>query len=45
MGFKIVIGLILTVIVGMVVAKQNETAGGAAFLVGLLLTGVWAARS
>lgn len=43
MGFKIVVGLVGTVAVGAVVSTINETAGGVVFLVGLVLTGVWAA--
>jgi hypothetical protein len=33
-----VLGLVGTLIAGMVVSKVNETAGGAVFLVGLALT-------
>jgi hypothetical protein len=41
MGIKFLIGLVATVVLGAVVAKQNETAGGFVFLVGLVLTCIW----
>lgn len=42
MGWKILVGLVVTVFVAMVVSSFNETAGGFAFLVGLVVTGIWA---